>query len=68
MAYSIFDVIKDTLSGTVKKTSSELSKERIAICNICPENNKTFNICQRCGCYIPNKVKYEQSTCPLNKW
>lgn len=68
MSYSIFDVIKDTLSGNVKISPAELSKRRIEICNVCPENNKVFNVCQKCGCHIPNKVKYEQSTCPLNKW
>lgn len=66
--YSIFDVIKDTVKGDVKKSDNDLITNRIAVCNICPELKPTFRICGKCGCQIDAKSRYKQSTCPLGKW
>ncbi len=65
--YSIFDVVKDTITGTVEKAEPDLYSNRIAICNICPVYKSALRICGSCGCYIPAKVKYKKSTCPLGK-
>ena len=63
MAYSIFDVVKDTLSGTVKKTSSELSKAKIQPYKIkamkingAPNNNGIIN----------GKYFFSESFCQTN--
>lgn len=66
--YSIFDVIKDTVKGDIKKSDNDLITNRIAVCNICPELKPTFRICGICHCQIDAKSRYKQSTCPLGKW
>jgi hypothetical protein len=66
--YSIFDIVKDTVSGNVQKTDTDQRQRRIDICNICPERNSVLNICKKCGCYIPNKTSYALATCPIGKW
>lgn len=67
-SYSIFDVVKDTINGTVEKTEANVSSKRIEICNICPDYKSSLRTCMKCGCYIPQKVKYKEASCPLGKW
>ena len=66
--YSIFDVVKDTIKGTVETSEENLSKERLDICNACPYLKSALRICGKCGCYVPSKVKYKSSQCPIGKW
>ena len=65
--YSIFDVIKDTANNTVQRSGVDLSADRIAICNICPDL-LPMKICGKCGCLTTSKVRYKQASCPLGKW
>lgn len=68
-SYTIVDVIKDTLSGTIEYVSNEVQYSRIAVCKTCI--NRLTNIvdtCKLCGCVIVVKVKYLKSACPINKW
>lgn len=67
-AYSIFDVIKDTVKGNVEKSSQQIISERIALCNVCPELKPTMRICSKCGCQVDGKVRYNKSQCPIGKW
>lgn len=51
------------------KTVSELvRKERLDICNSCELLNKSLNTCKSCGCFMPAKATFANSTCPENKW
>nr|DAS94069.1 MAG TPA: protein of unknown function (DUF5637) [Caudoviricetes sp.] len=67
MAYNIFDAIRDTLfhpgDAFVEK---EIALDRAMTCDTCPFKN--MNICSRCGCFLPMKVRYKGSTCPEGKW
>lgn len=45
----------------------EILSERIFICKSCPELN-SLNFCKKCGCFMPAKVRFKTSSCPLNKW
>ncbi len=61
----------------LKDVISQVSKERLDICNKCPEhssnkeNYKTIRIdshCVLCGCTLSAKTKSFSSECPLGKW
>ena len=41
-------------------------KHRLDICNKC--EHFFIEICKKCGCIMPLKVKLKESSCPLNKW
>ena len=51
-------------------------RERLAICNYCPERLKhskgceltKFSRCPECGCIISLKAKLSTENCPLRKW
>ena len=64
--YSILDVIKDTLTGNAKYSEEDIVQKRLQVCNTCP--NQIAGACSKCGCIIKLKVKYEESSCPINKW
>jgi hypothetical protein len=40
---------------------------RIRTCKMC-EYMTEWNICDQCNCWMPLKVKFEGSLCPLAKW
>lgn len=49
------------------------SSRRIDICNKCEHLNvkglRMFrNMCNKCGCFMPAKVKLQNSNCPEGKW
>lgn len=37
-------------------------------CQKCDNFNKEDNICEKCSCYLPVKVIFPLSKCPLGKW
>lgn len=43
------------------------AKKRYAICLSCEEINK-FKICNKCGCFMPFKVRLSGAECPIGKW
>ncbi len=65
--YSIFSVIKDYIKGDIVHIDREGEKHRLDICNNC-ERLSFINSCKECGCFVKLKVKYYNSSCPLNKW
>ena len=61
----------------LKDVISQVSKERLDICNKCPEHSsnkkdyKTIRLdahCTNCGCTLSAKTKSFSSECPLGKW
>jgi hypothetical protein len=40
---------------------------RIRTCKMCAHMNE-WNICQKCNCWMPLKIKFEGALCPLQKW
>lgn len=45
----------------------EKSDARIRKCRMC-EYLTEWNICEKCNCWMPVKIKFEGAMCPLNKW
>lgn len=63
-----FEVVKNTLSispNPVLSTEEE-QQQRLSICNEC--EYYTMKRCMHCGCFMEQKVKFNISTCPINKW
>jgi len=50
------------------KETEELAKKRIKLCVSCDQFKQVTKRCGACGCFMPAKVRSEQSKCPLNKW
>lgn len=46
---------------------SHIAEERLAICRGCDQLSE-HNLCKKCGCYMPIKVKMGWVDCPLKKW
>jgi len=68
MAYGIIDLAKDAVSGNIVYAPEADQNRRMSICVTCDKFRKLLKQCGECGCYLPAKVKYAQSTCPLGKW
>lgn len=52
----------------IRFAPSEVSDERINICNNCDNYNQPVGICKKCGCFMPAKSKLARAKCPLGKW
>jgi hypothetical protein len=50
------------------KILPEYHKERLAICQGCPELIKLTSQCKKCGCIMSIKTKLEAAKCPIGKW
>jgi hypothetical protein len=57
----------DIFNKNIEKVETVIAKERMAICNACPELLPTGN-CKKCGCFMSLKTKLPHAFCPLNKW
>jgi hypothetical protein len=58
----------DLFNKKMGRVNSEIYKNRISICSSCPELIKTTFQCKKCGCFMKQKVKLADASCPLNKW
>jgi hypothetical protein len=56
-------------TNTIGAGESEAAN-REAVCRSCPAKvfDSTTVACRKCGCYLTNKWKIKDSTCPLNFW
>jgi hypothetical protein len=50
-----------------EKAESEKVKARTRKCKMC-EYLTEWNICEVCNCWMPVKIQYEGTLCPLAKW
>jgi hypothetical protein len=57
----------DIFNKNIEKVSETISKERMNICNNCPELLPTGN-CKKCGCFMFLKTRLPHAECPINKW
>lgn len=64
--YNLLDVIKDKVTGNLEYASDETQQVRLEHCNNC--SHKVAGICSQCGCVVQMKVRYANSSCPINKW
>ena len=62
------------LKKGMPKSSQELIDKRYEICVSCSSFDKQNSECSICGCNVNtekvfmNKLAWEDSSCPLNKW
>lgn len=47
---------------------TEQSEARLDICKKCPNFIALTQMCDRCMCVMPMKVKLAPASCPDNKW
>jgi hypothetical protein len=57
----------DLINGS-PRSSEELVKYRLEICQGCPAYRPTTNTCKKCGCFMKLKTLIEKSSCPIGKW
>jgi hypothetical protein len=58
----------DMLDKKVPRTTDEVAKRRLEICNSCVHLTKLTQQCKKCGCFMALKVKLAPAGCPINKW
>lgn len=58
----------DLFNKKIGRVNSEIYNNRIEICRNCPELIKLTFQCKKCGCFMKEKTKLANASCPLNKW
>jgi hypothetical protein len=58
----------DLINPKSPRSSEDLKKERMSICNDCPELIKLTTQCKQCHCIMYLKTTLEEAKCPLGKW
>lgn len=48
--------------------SLEKSQIRMSICQQCDNFNSSTQMCTKCWCFMPMKVKLAPACCPEHKW
>ena len=48
--------------------NQDIVKQRMDLCNGCPELVQMTRQCSKCGCFMPAKTKLANAECPLGKW
>lgn len=51
----------------MRPVAEGVKAERLSICKTC-EHYTHHGQCMQCGCYMPLKVRFAGSECPINKW
>ena len=47
---------------------SQLTEERIKVCEECPEFRRMLRQCSVCNCFMDLKTKFLLAACPIDKW
>lgn len=50
------------------RVSDDIAEERFNICQGCPELIPVTNQCKICKCFMSQKVKLSNASCPIGKW
>ena len=58
----------DLFNQKIGRVSIEIAKDRMAICEACPELIKATKQCKKCGCLMHLKTKLPNASCPIGKW
>ena len=51
-----------------KKATMSLKEQRLSICRECPLFDADEEVCQKCGCFMPEYTEYLSNECPVHKW
>lgn len=68
MTYGLRQIAIDAIQGRLEISEPELAKERIKVCEECPNFKKLSRQCNMCNCFMDAKTKFLHSGCPINKW
>jgi len=69
LTYGLKQIATDLLKGKLPiAASADLEKERLKVCEGCPEFAKLARQCRMCGCFMDMKVKLLEAECPAGKW
>lgn len=63
--------VADHVRTGAKTTTGELQRQRVAICETCPDMGTSgvwANRCKVCGCFMKVKASWAEQKCPLGKW
>jgi len=66
--YTIWNVLKDLITGKIVFPDATVVDERRNVCRSCDVRDKERNVCTACGCWLPTKTILAKSECPLEKW
>jgi hypothetical protein len=66
--FSFRDAFLARISGNMQKTRESDRFIRMDICSHCPNLIYPSWNCKKCGCFMREKIKHEQSECPVGKW
>lgn len=58
----------DLFNKKMGRVDAKTYEERIEICKTCPELIKVTFQCKKCGCFMKEKSKLADASCPLSKW
>jgi len=61
-------LITSRFKNFLSQVSEESQKKRWEICNRCEFLTKSLKRCQKCGCFMALKVKFDYASCPKGKW
>jgi hypothetical protein len=68
LAKFTFEVVKEALTTNNIFVSSEVKKERLAICASCEYYDSRQVRCKHCGCFLEHKTNFALDSCPIDKW
>jgi len=57
----------DLFNKNLGRVETEVAAERMNICRGCPKLLPTGN-CSECGCFMSQKTKLPNASCPLGHW
>jgi hypothetical protein len=57
----------DMFNKNLGRVETVIAAERMAICRTCPKLLATGN-CVECGCFMSQKTKLPNASCPLGHW
>jgi len=58
----------DLFNKKMGRTPIDVRDERYKICQSCPFFIKITRQCKKCGCFMKEKVKLSDASCPAGKW
>jgi len=61
----LYNIFKGWYKFIFKKRS-QMAKDRLLVCSICPIRYKS--LCTACGCEIHAKAEVEEEECPRGYW
>jgi hypothetical protein len=58
----------DLFNKNKSRSTEDIQKARLAICETCPFFISLTRQCKKCGCFMDAKTKLAEAYCPEDKW